>query len=325
MRRDNRRGRAGFTLIELLVVIAIIAVLVAMLLPAAMKVLGRGPETMAKSDINGLGQGIAAFKSGFDNIPYLPSRIVLWEDMTQYNAATATAEEKESRAYLGRVFGRRLGARPTPNTNWIDWNNDGIAQIPSAANPTAGKYILTGEQCLVFFLGGVQTTSGGNACLGFSGDPTNPMDTTGSRRGPFYDFQANRLVRGSSFNTSATDFFVYIDAFTVRGTPAAATVEGPKPYAYFADRGQNNYATDGSHSLFTTATFALKPYRVAPASAAARFVNPGGFQIITAGADGKFGNSDLWNAKNGYSGLDRNGDDDFSNFSAYRLGGGSAP
>jgi len=282
--RLPREVRRGFTLIELLVVIAIIAVLVGLTSAAVLRVLFKGPEIQTQSEIQQLAAAISAFKQEF-GVKTMPSRIVLREDMN-YNSADPL--EADSRAYLGMMFGRRLGAP-------INWS--GRADFaPANANRV---YQLRGEHCLVFFLGGLQDPAV-NAVRGFSTSPINPMDPSGTRRGPFFDFKTNRLQRDSSAN----GFFVYLDAFN---PPITA---GRKPYVYFSDYSTNVYIKYGGPDTFRP----VAPYQLSPN----KFVNPGGFQIISAGADGLFGNPASWNPTTGTS--DSNGRDDFANFSRRRLG-----
>jgi prepilin-type N-terminal cleavage/methylation domain-containing protein len=280
MVRTPIRGevRSGFTLIELLVVMAIIVVLVGLTSAAAMRLFVKGPELQAKADINQLSMAISAFKQEF-GVKTMPSRIILHENMSEYNLADPI--EAESRAFLGMMFGRRLQAQ-------IDWNGDGAIQTGPA-----GRFDLSGEQCLVFFLGGAQLHGAQNSCLGFSTSPTNPMQPGGTRRGPFFDFKANRLVPDG-----ANQFFVYWDPFARPSPPR-------QPFVYLADHGTNQYRPDSTR---------VAPYR----SNAATFVNQGGFQIICAGLDGFFGNPATWSPTTGNT--DPNGKDDFSNFSSKRLG-----
>src|SRR5439155_9839088 len=108
----------------------------------------------------------------------------------------------------------------------VDWS--GGLGIP--ANP--GYVILEGDQCLVFFLGGIPSTANGlNACLGFSRSPTNPT-AVGGERLKFCDFQPARLtaIHGNAF-------FSYLN-------PYGSAPIG-KAYAYFSTsrRGQNQYTS----------------------------------------------------------------------------------
>ena len=282
--RLPREVRRGFTLIELLVVIAIIAVLVGLTSAAVLRVLFKGPEIQAQSEIQQLAAAISAFKQEF-NVKTMPSRIVLREDMNSYNPSDAL--EADSRAYLGMMFGRRLG---TP----INWSGR-----PDFTPATANRrYELRGEHCLVFFLGGLQDQTN-KAVRGFSTSPTNPMDPTGTRRGPFFEFKSNRLQP----DASANNFFVYLDAFNPPQTV------GRKAYVYLSDYSTNLYSKYGG----TDSVQGVNPYRSTPS----QFVNAGSFQIISAGADGIFGNPASWTPALGTS--DFNGRDDFANFQRGRL------
>ena len=281
--RFPRKVRLAFTLIELLVVIAIIAVLIGLTSAAVLRVLVKGPEIQAQSEIQQLAAAISAFKQEF-NVKTMPSRILLREDLSAYNPNDPL--EADSRAFLGMMFGRRLGSP-------INWSG----RTDFATTPQNRRFLLRGEQCLVFFLGGLQDrTSGG--VLGFSSSPTDPMAPGGTRRGPFFDFKTTRLQADPS-----NGFFVYLDAFN----PPQAV--GRKAYVYLSDSSTNLYSKYGS----TDSSQGVNPYR----SSASQFVNPGSFQIITAGADGLFGNPSSWTPNQGSS--DFNGRDDFANFQRGRL------
>jgi hypothetical protein len=269
-------------------VIAIIAVLVGLTSAAVLRVLVKGPEIQAQSEIQQLAMAVSAFKQEF-NVKTMPSRIVLFEDMSLYNSAVPL--EAESRAYLGMMFGRRLQGQ-------IDWNNDGTIQ----AGP-AGRYELTGEQCLVFFLGGAKTATTPLGVQGFSTSPTNPMQAGGTRRGPFFDFKSNRLRPG------ANGFFVYVDPF------AARQGRQSQPYVYLSDYSTNQYRADST---------LVAPYRTNGTSG--DFLNKGSFQIISAGADNVFGNPNTYTAAGGQTFINPNappndgdGRDDFANFQRSRL------
>src|SRR5262249_18811178 len=204
----------------------------------------------------------------------------------------------------------------------IDWS--GGLGIPP------GGVILEGDQCLVFFLGGIPTANP-NACLGFSTNPKNPTRLGGDRIGPFFEgFTANPRRPAQIHNTPTppNPFYSYIDGY------------GLKPYAYFSSyRRANGYmqypfnATATPPDLgdcnFTPTSLKVSPYAQTWPTAAApntpiRYLNPNTFQIISAGRDRVFGPGTI-DATTTWTSATANlialpGQDDLSNFYDARLG-----
>ncbi len=288
-RLQTSARRRGFTLIELLVVIAIIAVLISLTTAAVMRFLIKGPEITCRSDIDGLSASRGAFLAEF-GVNHVPSQIKLCETANGYNMANRL--DADSVNFLNQIFGKRFNA----NAGGFDWNGNG--------NATDAAVTLSGDQCLVFFLGGIPSNSGTTkGCRGFSTSPTSPTNPTdftggGAPRGPFFEFKSNRLVVGTG------GFFNYTDAF------------GKKPYAYFSagkvDNGYNRYGTSDC------ATLGVSPYFQSTSASGTIFYNPRGFQIISAGADGNFGPGGLVDPAVGAT--DAPSKDNFTNFSRLRLG-----
>jgi len=291
----SRRARAGYTLIELLVVIAIIAVLVALVTAGVMKAIGQGPQAQARHDIGTMATAIGSFKTEL-NLNYVPSYIVLREDNNY--AASSDPRAKLTPGILQTMFGRRINLAPISGTPaagaFPDWNGDGKF--------TAGDIVLQGHHCLVFFLGGIPSAPGATpTCLGFSRDPSNPTlppTPGGSRYGPYFDgFKSNRLLRDSN------GMFVYADPFLTN-----------MPYAYFSSRKGNDY------NAADCAALGIAPY----SDPSGRFINPNGFQIISAGSDGLFGPGGGWDPIKGGGTSATQADnlktaDNLTNFSQYVL------
>src|SRR5262245_30002598 len=157
--------RPAFTLIELLVVITIIAVLVSLTSAAVMRILWKGPELKDRSEISQMATSVSSFQQAF-TVDYIPSRIRLREDgvydVNNMNAPTAQYE-RDSLMYLQRLWPRL--------TFPVDWNGNG--QIDAGTSPGTAYVDLEGDQCLVFFLGGIPNpTTPTNQ--GFSTNPANP-------------------------------------------------------------------------------------------------------------------------------------------------------
>jgi hypothetical protein len=237
------------------------------------------PESRVRFEIRWLAQAVGAFKQEF-NVTWLPSRILLREDGA-YNLNNQV--EKDTVVFFQQMFGKRL------NLAGIDWNGDGVISNEPVT--------LGGDQCLVFFLGGIPAPGTPEAVLGFSTDPTNPAAGTRTRRGPFLEFDPRRLVEGNA------GFFRYLDAFN-KGSP----------YAYFSSynttNGYNRYGSSDCEAL------GVSPYQESEEV----FINPKGFQILSAGRDAVFGaGGTSWEPTRGYPAGDP-GADHLSNFSASRLG-----
>jgi hypothetical protein len=242
-----------------------------------------------RTEIGAFNQALDIFKHRFGSYP--PSRVKLSETGNYPERDQPGTLDADSVAFLTRMWPRlRLG----PGAE-IDWNHDGRIE---------GDWTLEGDECLVFFLGGVQTQGeGNNDCCGFAADPDNPMwppESGKPRVGPFFEFRAHRLR-----DLHGRGFFSYLDAF------------GKQPYAYFSAFSYDRYGgTDCSALGVWPYAESLRPRP--------RFWNTNSCQIICAGPDGRFGPgttdaSRVWTPANAGT-VPPDGRDDLSNFHPVPLG-----
>jgi prepilin-type N-terminal cleavage/methylation domain-containing protein len=297
---DRKSPRLGFTLVELLVVMAIIAILVSLTAAAVMKILAKRPEVLRRSEISQLGPDISQFKAKF-NVDYMPSRFALRSNITQYSQPANPNPDKldvDSLSLLRKMFGDRVGFDASGNVIPLAWGGydvTGPTPLPLTI-PDGQRVILTGDQCLVFFLGGITSVSSGNPptvdCQGFSSAQRNPTALGGDRIPPFFKFVQKRLVKG------ANGFYSYNDPYGV-------------PYAYFSaylgvGTSYNRYGSSDCSNLN------VSPY----STATGKYYNEKSFQIISAGPDQAFGPGGKW-TPGAVSGPTA---DDMSNFSETVLG-----
>jgi general secretion pathway protein G len=285
-RNDRKYLRPGFTLVEMLVVMLIIAVLVSLLAGVVVKVLAKGPEVQRRSDISQMESAVGQFKAKF-NVEYMPSRFALRSYVSQYQTGAGNQLEVDSLLFLKRMFTDRVGTNSAGMDIPLAWNG-----APLANNQVV---VLSGDQCLVFFLGGIVTGSPPD-CQGFSTDLRDPTSGTQQRNGPFFKFESKRLAPG------ANGFYSYNDPY---GTA----------YAYFsAYKRTNGYYRYNSSDC---SNLNVSPYETPNSTSTNRaFYNPNTFQIISAGKDGKFGPGGSWSPGGGN--LDTQ--DDMSNFYDALLG-----
>jgi prepilin-type N-terminal cleavage/methylation domain-containing protein len=330
--RSRNRQRSAFTLIELLVVIAIIAVLVSLSAAGVMKVLGYIPEVQTRTDISQMDAALGSFMADYGLQDPPPSYLILREDMSytsHYSDPGTGPIELRSHQFLKQAFGKNIGAGAT----FIDWNGDGTAN---------GPHFLQGQQCLVFYLGGIPNTlamAGGSppGCLGFSTNNNNPAQASSGRRGPYFNFLSSRLVVGTVQHPKLSGFFVYLDAWK----PSSGV---RMPYAYFSSSGLNNKYNPytaippaapvapfmGGDCAYMGVVNSVTVGAYAYSDAGGNFTFSNKYQIISAGQDGAFGfnggnppstSSGLvtWNPASGAIVFGR---DDQANFSSKLLGAG---
>jgi len=330
----KRRDRGGFTLIEILVVVTIIAILMSLLIVAVSKAMITGKQAAAQADIRQLDVAVENFKSKF-NVPYIPSRIRLCEKFGYYGPQSGWSQlDFDSVEYIQRIFPRIDLAGWT--TVGIDWNGNG--QIDPVNDPQTGlplgDAILEGDQCLVFFLGGIPLNAAGQPlnCQGFSTSPANPAAGTNDRIGPFYEgFTAGRLAKippGALNPRRSPNYFSLLDTYSQGdGGGNIGGILGPAaPYAYFS-----SYKTPGNYNRYGGSdcpVLGLLPY-----IRTNKYLNYSTHQIICAGLDHNFAPGGNWIPGVGFWGpmpftnptppppiLQNSGFDDLSNFSDHKLG-----
>jgi prepilin-type N-terminal cleavage/methylation domain-containing protein len=288
MKLSHKQGerllvRSAFTLVEILIVLAIILVLVALLAGAVYNAMSRGPQVQARSELGQLDSALGAFKARYGSYP--PSRITLWSSVSKYGS---TPLDLDSVAYLKSVF-------PALASSWssVNWGggvgNDGAT--------------LSGDQCLVFFLGGIPSEVGGvRTTLGFN-TGNNPANV-GSGAVRFYEFPSARLVKSTTNN-----YFSFQDPW---GTPYAFH----SSYSWKSPNSFNRYTTSDCANLKGgDGPAGPSPYYL-PATVNQGYNRESG-QIISAGPDMQFGGGGSWSQNNLNTGV---GADDLSNFHGYALG-----
>jgi hypothetical protein len=186
----------------------------------------------------------------------------------------------------------------------VDWNQNGVYDT---------AVVLEGDQCLVFFLGGIPiaytpTSRGALSNLppqvqGFSTNPKNPADllSTADRIGPFFEFQTDRLVSlqvsagllRSPFNYS------YLDRYGT--SDGLGNLVSGVPLAYFSSykqaNGYNRYlllsGVSDCPSLISASGVGVYPYAETILPSGPKYLKPNDFQIISAGADLTFGSGSV--------------------------------
>jgi prepilin-type N-terminal cleavage/methylation domain-containing protein len=336
--------RAGFTLVEILVVIAIIAILAALLIPAVMQFTNAGYVATCSNELSQMGTAIEAFKQTY-KVKYIPSRLVLREYYFDYQIAANPTPgtksiplEEDSVTFLKTIWPNILtpdpatGTTPWTNTNptlgqtGIDWNGNGKFEIGKAK-----AIVLYGDQVLVFLLGGIPMYNP-NGTQGFSTNARDPafLQQTTGRKGPFFNFQSNRLVKLATNpvmnNPQSQDLvlFSYLNNFSAPGqTPYALFSNYGKTGGYQPYDDKGNLAPIGNFlpsysdcpyvQTFNSNQPAPLPYYEA-VSPTIRYYNKDSYQIISAGADGVFGSGGLWLPANAANNAGVFGRDDQTNF-----------
>lgn len=283
----HRAPRSGFTLIELLAVITIIAILLALILPAISNAFGGAKETDVSVEMTQFDQALSTFNAKFNRYP--PSSITLYGTSAGWNGDPA--------------------AKSIIRSLWRDFDFSTGGRGPGHAWGTGDK-VLTGDECLVFFLAGVPVDNGATippTMTGFSANGRFPFSTVGQNRvGPFFDGWKEagvRLVDNiAPFESAADQIYSYTDGLSTSKNPM---VYSASENGRYAPNWAAYYQGDG-----------VTPW------------NKNTYQLIAPGEDGEYGTIDetsaggkvVWTEETELSAGRKPEADNITSFSGGRLG-----
>ncbi len=295
-RTERQRSiRKAFSLIELMIVITIIAILMSLLLVGVQAARTAARVASVTVEFKNMEKSIADFKAKFGAEP--PSGIILFEAAAGWTGSTPSAAAvNRSRALIRQIWPDFVFTIPR------DINGDGDMADPITLN---------GAECLVFFLGGVNSTNVVDrtgttigtvnapitewAPLGFSANPADPFARGGARSGPFHEFNIGRLVNRDGA-TDVEGLPEYLDPLPGQTHPVLyASSYGGRGYRdadvqLTTQAAYDRYATARTEFAwyYRRYTGAATPATVADFTAAPAF-NANSCQLISPGVDGEYG------------------------------------
>ena len=249
----NTSARHGFSLIELMIVIAIIAILMALILPALNRVLGRGDTVAVSAEFTQLDQALTSFKAKFGDYP--PSYLKI----PSVPVSGTPVWDPKSRAAVKAIWPQ------------FDFNTNGGLNTPV-------DIFLNGAECMVFFLGGLENGDITSPVVaGFSKNPLSPWTVSENADGPFMEFDLSRMM-----DADGDKLFEYKDAFP----------DQSGPILYLSGSGgrynkDNDPAAPDDYDVFALTDLNMTScYRQADDKTPQRNDS---FQLISPGPDGQYG------------------------------------
>ena len=303
--KTNVKLAKGFTLIELMIVILILAALIALLLPAINSTRRNVRISQVRTEISAIEQGISLFRATYGVNP--PSFIVLSETAAGWTGPAMN----EHKATIRRIW---------PSFDFTlarDINQDGDA---------TDTLVLTGAECLTFFLGGIIDSS---VPSGFSVNPANPFAPmsaapSATRHGPFVDiFDPSRLVDLDADGMSEcldplpgqTAPYIYTESRDGRGYRTNPAGENYDLFVYTQQFGLVDINGDGVGDV-------IQPTSPTNSDMRSVYLYPGGsrayqkesHQIISPGFDGEYGIGGEWQSEYSFSAARDAERDNITNF-----------
>ena len=248
----------------------------------------KNPAHITATEIEQLTISIELFKSR-NKVTYLPSQFKLCELFGQYTlvengAAQDEPLDRESVDFLTELWPQILLV--DRSKGFVIWKKDGI-DWNGNGNTDDAPVILEGDQCLVFFLGGIPDKGPPPSTRGFSRNPFDPalVAQREGRLSPLFEFPDDRLFIRATTPPGNAGFYSFADYYRTG-----------QPYAYFSSYGvRNGYNSPIKRKYANGDCDGLKLQPYYKSAAPVEFLHPSGFQIISAGADGIFGPGGLWN------------------------------
>lgn len=302
-------GARGFTLVELLIVIAVIAVLVTLLLPAIGGVRQRARVAEVTFEIKAIESAMVAFKTQMGGD--VPGSITI--------PGTTGTWDARSKSIIRQFF---------PEFDFT---------VNGGADWTA-PIVLNGSECLTFFLGGLRKSNTEVELIGFSKNPARPFERTSKNRiGPFFKFNAARMMDFDGDGVleykdplpSQTQPYVYLAGQS--GSYNTSFNDSTSPGVWWNN--DSWHPTDTTQQLIQLgyySTFLVYDTSTAATTAATDTaqermagstpINPRGYQIISPGADKRYGTGGLFKADDTGS-LSTEDADNITNFHSGTLGG----
>lgn len=280
--RDSERStlnsqlpvRRGFTLIELLIVLALIGILAGLLLGGVFQVFGGAHVTQVVAEISSLDKAIQDFKLRFGVEP--PSFVQIYEDGPNWGSSVSA---KRSRAVVLRIW-------PDYDFAQRDINGDG---------DNTDVLTFQSTEALLFFLAGNGILNTANPQpLGFSVNPTNPFATGGQRAGPFHEFDTSRLSDlDADGNPEYRDPipgqllpYLYFSSYDGAGYRPFGVDDMP---GNADDEILEQGGTDIIASIYMVNDQNWPMTGGRPKASAGEYINAKSFQLISPGADFRFG------------------------------------
>jgi prepilin-type N-terminal cleavage/methylation domain-containing protein len=291
--------RQGFTLVEMLVVVAIIGILAGLISAVAMNAIKKAKRAAVNIEISLIDQTLKAYKDKYGEYP---------PDGTDMAIDAGTQVPVLVLNHFRRLF---------PKAD-LTSNPRGLAQLQmlqTATHIDTSTHIsnYNPTTALAFWLGGVpeNLANKNSKLIGFSANPLYPLDNTGSRIGPYFEFDSNRL----DVPTGATNQMCR--TYTANG------LNNGYPYVYFRAELSQKGAAPNNTSPFIKGkeVYLMNNYRSVkavlfngpnataiptvsqlPLSVKAYFdatsinwANPTSYQILFCGFDNSFGRGNIYN------------------------------